>query len=67
MNEPIPSPREGLEDKLRAHISRLNDRRVAEHHAIRQLHQRSDSYRCRCCREVWPCQTLRVIDGGAVA
>lgn len=66
MNDPIPSPREGLEDKLRAHIGRLNDTRLREHHSLRLLHARTDSFRCRTCRAVWPCETLKVIDGQAV-
>jgi hypothetical protein len=30
------------------------------------LHRINESGRCRCCREVHPCPTLRIIDGVAV-
>lgn len=66
MTDPIPSQREGLEEKLRVHIERLNDQRLREHHSIRMLHRVNESGRCRCCRETHPCPTLRIIDGVAV-
>jgi hypothetical protein len=67
MNDPIPSAREGLEDKLRTVIERQNDRRLHEHHDIRLLHPKTGSGMCRTCRVAAPCPTMRIIDGEAVA
>ena len=67
MNEALPTPRESAYDKLARRIEEMADRRLTEHHQIRALHARTDSGRCRCCRQVYPCATMRVIDGQAVA
>lgn len=62
----VPIPRAAAYDKLARRIEEMADRRLREHHAIRLLHRINESGRCRCCREVHPCSTLKIIDLGAV-
>jgi hypothetical protein len=65
-NPPIPSSRDGLEDKLRAVISRQNDRRVDVSHRMRCLHHADPDGNCAEDGQACPCRSMKIIDGEPV-
>lgn len=66
MNAPLPTPRDGVLDRLANTIERMSDTRLTEHHGLRVLHRAVDGV-CAECGKPSPCPTLAIIDRRAAA
>jgi hypothetical protein len=62
-DDPIPPPRHPAYDKLARRIEEMADRRLVEHHRLRQLHRTGLDGRCTECGQRRPCKSMQVVDG----